>query len=69
MKLIKNIILKKNGKEKLGTKHFTNSDAMLSHLKEKYETAGYIVKSYKSRHTNDNVLELYDIPVVKIVRL
>lgn len=66
MRIIKNIILKKNGKEKLGTKFFTSSDSMLNYLRKKYENAGYIIKSYKSRHTNDNVLELYNISITKI---
>lgn len=69
MRIIKNLILKKSGKEKLGTKFFTSSDTMLNHLREKYVNAGYVVKSYKSRHTNDDVLELCNISIAKIKEL
>lgn len=65
MKAIKNIILRKNGKEKLGTKHYTDSELMLIHLRERYENAGYIVKSYKCKSTNNNILELANISIAK----
>ena len=65
MKAIKNIILRKNGKEKLGTKHYTDSESMLNHLRERYENAGYIVKSYRCKTTNNNILELSNISFEK----